>query len=153
MSVLESIGARIASAGLGTLGVDTFLSRMPDQPDNCVAVFEYDGGPPMQTLGPVGIALDRVRIQVMGRGGRDDYPTVRDLMLALRLELSDITDEVISGYRILRASPQGYPTLMGYDDNNRFRIVFNLELTVEPQPQPVLSGFGVSPFGTSGFGV
>lgn len=134
MSVLESIGLRVQDSGLGVLGVDTFLSRMPDKPDGCIALYEYDGGPPMQTLGPVGIALDRVRIQVMGRGGRDDYPTVRDKMLAIRLDLSDIVDETIGGYRILRASPQGYPTLMGYDDNNRFRLVFNLELTAEPEP-------------------
>lgn len=134
MSVLESMGHRVQTAGLGTLGVDTFLSRMPDKPDECLALFEYDGGPPVQTLGATGIALDKVRIQVMGRGVRDDYPNVRDRMLAIRLDLSDIVDETILGYRILRASPQGYPTLMGYDDDNRFRIVFNLELTVEPIP-------------------
>ena len=132
MSVLESVGSRVQESGFGQLGVDLFLSRMPDKPDECIALYEYDGGPPMQTLGPIGIALDRVRIQVMARGGRDDYPSVRDRMLGIRLDLATITDETILGYRILRASPQGYPTLMGYDDNNRFRLVFNLELTVEP---------------------
>lgn len=150
MSVLESVGDRLDGRGFAELGVDLFLSRMPDKPDNCITLYEYDGGPPMQTLGPIGIALDRVRIQVMARGARDRYPEVRNRMLAIRLDLGSITDEVISGYRILRASPQGYPTLMGYDDNNRFRLVFNLELTVEPTP--VLSGFGADPFGVSPFG-
>ena len=151
MSVLESMGERLDQRGFASLGVDLFLSRMPDKPDNCMALFEYDGGPPMQTLGPNAIALDRVRLQVMGRGGRDRYPEVRNRMLAIRLDLGSITNEVIEGYRILRASPQGYPTLMGYDDNNRFRIVMNLELTVEPTP--VLSGFGADPFGLETFGI
>ena len=131
-TVLEAMGSRLSADGLAVLGTDTFLSRMPDKPDSCVALFEYDGGPPMQTLGPIGIALDRVRVQVMARGGRDDYPSVRDKMLAIRANLSAITDQTILGIRILRASPQSYPTLMGYDDNNRFRIVFNLEVTSEP---------------------
>lgn len=150
MSVLESMGDRLDSRGFAELGVTLFLSRMPDKPDNCIALFEYDGGPPMQTLGPNAIALDRVRLQVMGRGTRDKYPEIRNRMLAMRLDLGSITDETISGYRILRASPQGYPTLMGYDDNNRFRMVFNLELTVEPEG--LLSGFGIDPFGLSTFG-
>lgn len=136
MSVLESVGDRLDAREFAELGVDLFLSRMPDKPDDCIALFEYDGGPPMQTLGAAAIALDRVRIQVMARGARDRYPEVRNRMLAIRLDLGSITDEVISGYRVLRASPQGYPTLMGYDDNNRFRLVFNLELTVEPSPVP-----------------
>ncbi len=150
MSVLESVGKRLDDRGFAELGLNLFLSRMPDKPDNCLALYEYDGGPPMQTLGPIGIALDKVRIQVMGRGARDKYPEVRNRMLAIRLDLASITDEVIEGYRILRASPQGYPTLMGYDENNRFRIVMNLELTAEPTP--VLSGFGANPFGISDFG-
>jgi len=150
VSVLESVGKRLDDRGFAELGLNLFLSRMPDKPDNCLALYEYDGGPPMQTLGPIGIALDKVRIQVMGRGARDKYPEVRNGMLAIRLDLASITDEVIEGYRILRASPQGYPTLMGYDENNRFRIVMNLELTAEPTP--VLSGFGADPFGISDFG-
>jgi len=150
VSVLESVGKRLDDRGFAELGLNLFLSRMPDKPDNCLALYEYDGGPPMQTLGPIGIALDKVRIQVMGRGARDKYPEVRNRMLAIRLDLASITDEVIEGYRILRASPQGYPTLMGYDENNRFRIVMNLELTAEPTP--VLSGFGADPFGISDFG-
>jgi hypothetical protein len=148
-TVLEAMGHRLNVSGLVTLGVDTFLSRMPDKPDYCVALFEYDGGPPMQTLGPIGIALDRVRVQVMARGGRDDYPSVRNRMLSIRTNLSAITDETILGVRILRASPQSYPTLMGYDDNNRFRIVFNMEVTAEPVH---VAGFGLDVFGISGFG-
>lgn len=150
MSVLESMGDRLDDRGFAELGVNLFLSRMPDKPDNCLALFEYDGGPPMQTLGPNAVALDRVRIQVMGRGTRDKYPEIRNRMLAIRLDLGSITNEVLTGFRVLRSSAQGYPTLMGYDDNNRFRIVFNLELTVEPTP--VLSGFGADPFGLSTFG-
>ena len=44
--MLTEIGAYLATQNVGTVGTDIFLGLMPDQPDNCVALFEYAGSPP-----------------------------------------------------------------------------------------------------------
>jgi len=150
VSVLEALGRWSESAGAGTLGVDLFVSRLPDKPDVAIALHEYSGGPPIEMFGPQGISLHRVRIQVTGRGGRDDYPQVRNAVLALYEKMATITDITQDGVRILRVKPLGYPGLIGYDDKNRFRIVFNTEVIVEPGPP---QGFGLTLFGTGQFGV
>jgi len=150
VSVLEALGRWSESAGAGTLGVNLFVSRLPDRPDVAIALHEYSGGPPIEMFGPQGISLHRVRIQVTGRGGRDDYPQVRNAVLSLYEKMATITDITQDGVRILRVKPLGYPGLIGYDDKNRFRIVFNTEVIVEPGPQ---GGLGLSLFGTSQFGV
>jgi hypothetical protein len=152
MSVLEALGQWAENNGAGTLGVDLFVSRLPDKPDVAIALHEYSGGPPVEMFGPQGISLHRVRIQVTGRGARDDYPTVRDNVLDLYESMATITNIVQSSYRILRVKPLGYPGLIGYDDKNRFRIVFNTEVLVEPGPVVVGTGFGLGAFGTSPFG-
>jgi hypothetical protein len=150
VSVLEALGSWSQAAGAGTLGVNLFVSRLPDKPDVAIALHEYSGGPPIEMFGPQGISLHRVRIQVTGRGGRDDYPQVRNAVLSLYEKMATITDITQDGVRILRVKPLGYPGLIGYDDKNRFRIVFNTEVIVEPG---LAAGFGLSAFGTSKFGV
>lgn len=132
MSVLEALGDWAEDEGFGTLGVDLFLARMPDAPDSVVALYEYDGGPPLEMLGPQGVSLHRVRVQFAGRAGRDDYPTVRDLMVSMYESVSTLTNVTVSGTRILRARPLGYPAAIGFDDKNRWRFAFNVEATVEP---------------------
>ena len=44
--MLTEIGAYLATQNIGTVGTDIFLGLMPDQPDNCIALFEYAGSPP-----------------------------------------------------------------------------------------------------------
>ena len=44
--MLTEISAYLATQNVGTVGTDIFLGLMPDQPDNCVALFEYAGSPP-----------------------------------------------------------------------------------------------------------
>ena len=44
--MITEIGAYLATKSIGTVGTDIFLGLMPDQPDNCIALFEYAGGPP-----------------------------------------------------------------------------------------------------------
>jgi len=38
--MLMEIGAYLATKSIGTVGTDIFLGWMPDQPDNCIALFE-----------------------------------------------------------------------------------------------------------------
>ena len=44
--MLKAIGTYLQQQNKGTVGTDIFLGLMPDQPDNCIALFEYAGSPP-----------------------------------------------------------------------------------------------------------
>ncbi len=44
--MLSEIGAYLATKSVGAVGTDIFLGLMPDQPDSCIALFEYAGSSP-----------------------------------------------------------------------------------------------------------
>ena len=130
MTILESVGDFLASNGQGTLGTNLFLSLMPDTPDACVSVYEDEGGEPMVSLGGSGLQLDQPNIQVIVRGARDDYPGTRDKANAIRLLLGALTDQTISGVRILSMTPLGSVLPMGVDDKHRPMVSANFRCMV-----------------------
>lgn len=127
---MEAAGTVLATAGVGVLGQTLFLSMMPDSPDVAVAVYEYPGSPPVETMGAGGPALDRPRIQVMCRAGRDDYPTARDLALAARTALAAVVDQTVGTVHLLRVASTGSVLPLGNDDKERPRVAVNFEVTL-----------------------
>ena len=130
MTILESIGDHLASNGFGTLGTNLFLSLMPDQPDVCTSVYEDEGGEPRFSMGVGGIQIDQPNIQIICRSARDDYPTARNTAESIRQLLSAITDQTISGVRILRIQPIGSVLPMGVDDKYRPMVSVNFRCMV-----------------------
>lgn len=127
-TVLEAIGSYIDtnSADL-SLGTNLFLSKMPESPDFCVAVFEYEGLPPIETFGASGFVIDRPSVQVMVRAGREDYVTARDKAATLRGLISQISNASVSGIGILRVASMGSIVPLGTDELERPLIVFNVD--------------------------
>lgn len=127
-TVLEAIGGYIDtnSADL-SLGTNLFLSKMPETPDFCVAVFEYEGLPPIETFGSSGFVIDRPSVQVMVRAGREDYVTARDKAATLRALISQISNTTVSGIGILRVASMGSIVPLGTDELERPLIVFNVD--------------------------
>ena len=132
MTFLESVGDHLAANGYGTLGTSLFLGRQPAAPDDCTTIFEYEGRAPAETFGAAATAIDYPRLQVMCRAGRDDYPGARDRAVTIRAFLGAITDETISGVRILRIRPNGSVLPLGPDENDRPIVVVNFEVAVLP---------------------
>ena len=63
-TILEAVGAHIdANNATLTLGTNLTYGFMPETPDLCVAVYEYQGIPPMATFGSQGFEIDRPSIQ------------------------------------------------------------------------------------------
>ncbi len=130
-TVLESVGNYIDtnSADL-TLGTNLFLSKMPESPDFCVAVFEYEGLPPIETFGSSGFSVDRPSLQIMVRATREDYVTARDKAATLRNLISGISNTTISDIGILRVASLGSIMPLGVDELERPMIVFNMDCFV-----------------------
>jgi hypothetical protein len=120
-----------AHASQGTLGVSIFLGKMPDTPDACVTIYEYEGMAPRESFGGNPYDVDMPRIQVLVRGSRDDYPTARDKAKTIRDLLSDLTDVTISSTKVLRVASLGAFIPLGLDDKDRPRIAVNFQAYVE----------------------
>jgi hypothetical protein len=137
--ILEALGDYLQNtasafgphATQGTLGTNIFLSKMPDSPDYCITLYEYEGMAPQESFGGNPFDIEMPRIQVIVRGARDDYPTARDGVNTIRELLADITDVTISSTKVLRVASLGSTIPLGLDDKDRPRIAANFQAYVE----------------------
>ena len=130
-TILEAVGTYLQTNNKGTLGTNIFLGILPESPDVCIGVFEYEGLAPMFTMGTAGIKVDRPSVQLLFRATRDDYPTARDAADSSRLLLSAVANQTINSLRILRIEPVGSVMPMGVDKNSRPILSANFRCHVE----------------------
>ena len=114
-----------------TIGTNLFLAKMPDSPDLCVCLYEYQGLAPLETFGATAFEVDRPSIQIVVRAGRDDYPTARDLADTLRTLVSGMRNVTAAGVTVMRVSSSGGLYPLGADQLDRPRVVFNLDCHVD----------------------
>jgi len=122
--VLKEIGTYLQSQGIGTLGTDLFLGLMPDQPDNCIALFEYAGAP---------LALhwngEYPGLQVRVRG--TSYAAARTKIGEVAKKLHGLHEQTLSGTRYLLIKARGSPEVLKRDANNRVELFVNFEIIKE----------------------
>lgn len=124
--MLEALADRLQAASVAFPAVDLFLGIMPDQPDRCVALYEYAGASPLEVLVDEAATIERPSVQVLVRAGRNDYPTARALAASVQAALVNIVDEDISGQRFLRVHALSSVNAVGTDENHR--PIFSLAL-------------------------
>lgn len=130
-TILEAVGTYLQTGTYGTAGTNMFYGVLPESPDVCIGVFEYEGLAPMFTMGTAGIEIDRPSVQILVRASRDDYPTARDKADNIRKYLSSVANQDLSGIRVLRIEPVGSVMPMGVDKNSRPIISSNFRCHVE----------------------
>lgn len=128
-TILEAVGDYLVAQGFGTLGTNIFLAKMPNKPDTCICVYEGEGGMPDFTMGNT--LLDNPSVQIIVRAGVEDYPTARDTMQSIRLNLSQVANATLSGITVLRIAPIGSILPMGDDTNDRPHISANFRCIVQ----------------------
>ncbi len=122
--MLKEIGTYLQSQGIGTLGTDLFLGLMPDQPDNCIALFEYAGSPPdLHWNGEYPGLQVRVRNKSYGTG-REKIQRIYELLHGLH-------NQILSGTRYLLIKARGSPEVLKRDTNNRIELFVNFEIMKE----------------------
>lgn len=129
--MLESLADRLNSASVAVTASNLFIGLMPDQPDLCVAIYEYSGQSPLEVLTSNTATLERPSVQVLVRASRNDYPTGRTLTASVRDVLTAITDETISGERFLRVNSVSSISALGVDSNDRPRFSLSLQVVME----------------------
>lgn len=111
----------ILSVNYGTVGLDLFSNMEPDDPDNCVTI--YDTGSDKQPLLDMCWEYPTVQVRVRRRAG--DHRGCKDRALSLMNELHGYVGSVGSvQYASIRIS--NGPISLGDDDRGRPRYVFNL---------------------------
>jgi hypothetical protein len=124
MAMLEDIGTYMQINSLGTVGTDLFLGLMPDEPDNCTALFEYAGSPPdLHWQGEYPGLQVRVRNSSY-QAGRAVIESIYDL-------LHGIFDTDLSGTKYLLIKAQGSPEVLKRDHNNRIEWFNNFAIIKE----------------------
>jgi len=131
MTMLEALASRLTAASVVTSASNLFLGIMPDNPNVCAALYEYAGEYPMEAFSPSTAQIDRTRVQVMTRSGRDDYAAARTLMVNVRDNLTGLVNQTVDGVVFLRVSELGPIEFVGRDDDDRPQ--FSLSLRVLSQ--------------------
>jgi len=122
--MLKEIGTYLQSQGIGTLGANLFLGLMPDQPDNCIALFEYAGSPPdLHWNGEYPGLQVRVR--------NISYAAGRAKIGEVAKKLHGLHEQNLSGTRYLLIKARGSPEVLKRDNNNRIELFVNFEIIKE----------------------
>ena len=122
--MLTEIGAYLATQNVGTVGTDIFLGLMPDQPDNCIALFEYSGSPPdLHWNGEYPGLQVRVR--------NKSYAAARTKIGEVMEKLHGLHEQTLSGTRYLLIKARGSPEILKRDNNNRVELFVNFEIIKE----------------------
>lgn len=129
--MLEALADRLNSASVAVTASNLYIGLMPSSPDLCVAIYEYSGAAPLEVMNNDAATLERPSVQVIVRGGRNDYPTARALIENVRDTLTAISNETISGVRFLRVMGLSSINALGVDDNDRPRFSLALQAVVE----------------------
>jgi len=128
VSILDALAARLTSASVATSASNLFLGIMPDSPNVCAALYEYAGEYPMEAFSPTTAQIDRTRVQVMTRSGRDDYSAARTLMVNVRDNLTGVVNQVVDGVTFLRVSELGPIEFVGRDEDDRPQFALSLRV-------------------------
>ena len=101
-----------------TIGRTLFLGRMPDTPDRCVALYATVGAPPGEHFGhAAGADVEQPGVRMHVRHVAFDAGAT--LAHNVWHRLSDVTNEVLGGWRYLDCAPIQSPFPYERDDRGR----------------------------------
>ena len=122
--MLKEIGTYLATKSIGTVGTDIFLGLMPDQPDNCIALFEYAGSPP-------DLHWDGEYPGLQVRVRNKSYAAARTKIGEVMEKLHGLHEQTLSDTRYLLIKARGSPEVLKRDNNNRVELFVNFEIIKE----------------------
>jgi hypothetical protein len=124
-TVLDDLGAVLATAGVGTVGTTIFYGGLPASPAACVALIEYGGAVPTFTLpATAGIQTEQPRVQILSR--HTTHALARATAELAYRTLATVVNQTLTATRYLRIEPLQPPFFSGVDQNERSLYIFNV---------------------------
>jgi len=131
--VLTEVGSYLATELSLTQGTTLFLGVLPATPDACLAIQEYPGEPGERKFGAAGLRWEFPRVQIVCRGTPGDYATPRAQAASAHTAMAAIEAQSLSSTEYIFATPLSPPNgVLGQDENNRWRISFNVRVQKVP---------------------
>jgi len=135
--VLDDLAAYLQTAGLGTVAVDIFKSRLPmDQPgvtavDAAMALIPVPGGPPLYVHSKAAPDLAQPVVQVICRGTQYGDAAAMARAEQAWVALGSVHNQTLSSTFYLSIVPQQSPWLLKRDELDRPLIVFQVRCVKE----------------------
>jgi hypothetical protein len=131
----DDIANYLATNGCGTINTSVTVGRLPDSPDNVLAVFERPGRPPFLTMTGASAPEDKTsnpRVQIRVRDTAYDAGRTK-IYLAFSL-LQGKTNVTLVGtpavtFRLITAVQS--PTHLGLDEEQRHEWTLNMDLQID----------------------
>jgi hypothetical protein len=129
MSLLDELAAQLVASGVGTLGVNIFLSSravIPNGVGPYLTLAETGGVAPTRVQNQTRPITKRPTVQVLTRAGT--YPAAREMSRQAYEALDGIFNATLSGTFYIKVTARQEPTDMGIDaTGNRVLVVFNID--------------------------
>lgn len=126
--ILDDLGDYLSTGGItGTI----YKGFMPNDPDDCVAIYETGGQAPVHAMnGSAGQAvLERPRVQIVCRSGEYDYSTARTKAQSVFVLMDGMPTRTLNGVAYKWAAAVHSPFLMGRDEHKRPLIACNFDVS------------------------
>lgn len=130
MTVLDSLADRLETDGIFVVGTTTFISFMPESPDNVISLYESPGADNFHNFGTGDPVFDDIEIQVRVRSNPNDYPSARDVAHNVIRSFEGILEETIDGHLFHWVRKMSGPFLIDRDENERQVLAVNFSAWV-----------------------
>jgi len=133
MTVLLDVATHLAAATIPTqdltVGTNLFLGRLPESPDNCVAIYQSGGSAPSDQFGTAAPALDNPALQIRVRAS--SYATAEALASDVWGVLVLVANQTLTSTRYLRLEANQSPFPLERDSQDRVVFVANFNIVKE----------------------
>lgn len=120
------IGGLLATAGVGTMGTDVFVGRMPDSPDANITVYDQGGASP----NPVWLR-DEPSFSMLIRGTKNDYNGVYNKALEAKDAILGLSDQTVGDNIYALFYLRSDITFVSYDSDNRPQFSMSWRMVVD----------------------
>lgn len=123
--MITDLATHLQNEGVGTIGTTIFQGRLPDQPDECIAITKYVGDP-NRLHGNTNLPADeRGNLQVLIRAARDDTASAATLADSV-YDAVHFRHETLNGSRYDWSEANHTPAQLNRDENDRPIWVVNV---------------------------
>lgn len=120
----KDIASIIQSAGIATLGTDMFVSNLPDDPDDCVALIDTGSwGEPESDLG-----YSYPLLQVVVRGAQNEYLSTYSKAVSIRDTIMGLSPQTINSIWYSGFWVSMDVSSLGRDERDRIKFAINFRI-------------------------